>query len=71
MSIHNEEKLSLGNLCIDCGCYSPVENIIGVTPLVPDHSTQASEGRVAQLGECWQLLEAVVDDVQILQMNQR
>ena len=51
--------------------YSPVENIIGVAPLISDHSTQASEGRVAQLGECWQLLEAMVDDVQILEIYHR
>ena len=46
--------------------FSPVEDVVGVRPLVPDHSAQAAQGRVPELGEGGQLLQPGVDQVQVL-----
>ena len=46
--------------------FLPVEDVVGVWPLVPDHGAEAPQGGVAQLGEGGQLLEAAVDQVQVL-----
>lgn len=46
--------------------FLPVEDVVGVRPLVPDHGAEASQRRVPELGEGGKLLQPGVDQVQIL-----